>query len=88
VTGSFGELECRSHSLLLSDTNCNLGTIGFGNTVTVTARVSRLADAVAGATQVQASFTARAPGPQSFTLQPDDPDGTNNTLTTPVFISR
>jgi hypothetical protein len=35
--------------------NCNLGTIGPGNTVTVTARVSRLADAVAGATQVQAS---------------------------------
>ena len=67
--------------------NCSLGTIGFGNTVTVTARVSRLADAAVGASQIQASFTARAPGPQSITLQPDDPDGTNNTLTTPVFIS-
>ena len=68
--------------------NCNLGTIGFNNTVTVTVRVSRLAEAVAGASQVEASFTARAPGAQLITLSPDDPDGTNNTLNTPVFIRR
>ena len=55
--------------------NCNLGTIGFGNTVTVTVRVSRLADAAAGASQIQASFAARAPGPQSFTLSRMSPTG-------------
>ena len=68
--------------------NCNLGTIGFGNTVPVTVRVSRLADVAAGASQIQASFNCARRDPNHSRCHRMTPTGPTTTLTTPVFISR
>jgi hypothetical protein len=67
--------------------NCNLGTLAFGAAATIKVRVTRLADAFAGEKdRVEASFTAQGPG-LSFPLAPNDPDSTNNRLSSTVFIS-
>ena len=70
--------------------NCNLGALAFGNTATVTVRVSRLSGPLVPGGAIPQQFVAQGPG-GVFILQPvssDDPDATNNTLKTQVYIAR
>jgi len=69
--------------------SCNIGTLAFGASATVTVSVSRLGDFFIGRDRVEALFIAQGTGPGiSLFLAPNDPDSTNNRLTSTVFISR
>ena len=66
---------------------CNLGTLGFNNSATIRFTVSRLADNFAGATDLTLQFLTQGPD-GGLIILPGDPDATNNTLTTSVFVNR
>ena len=66
---------------------CDLGTLAFGNTATVRITVSRVSDANANDANLVSSFFTR--GPQGgLVLLPEDPDITNNSLTSNVTNNR
>jgi hypothetical protein len=70
--------------------NCSLGTLAFGNTATVTVRVSRASGTLIPGGEIAQTFTAQGPGGLPL-LQPvsaDDPDATNNALRTSAFVAR
>jgi hypothetical protein len=70
--------------------NCNLGAIAFGNTAKVTVRVSRIAGTLIPGAAIPESFSAQGPGgiPLLQPVSADDPDLTNNTLQTTVYVAR
>jgi len=67
--------------------SCNLGSLANNGSATVKITVTRLADANVRDSQVTAQFFAQDPA-GFFPLHPNDPDGTNNSLTATVFINR